>query len=101
MRRTKTLDAHARKLFEEKGINMMVPWYMMAAYAYYVESNPIISDSLFDEMAKTMLDKWEEIEHYHKHYISKEDLKAGTYLGEYPTRTTSALEHLRTCGYES
>ena len=88
------LDKEAQELFD-KNINMMVPWYMLASYAYYVENNPILSDSFFDEMAKIMLDKWDEIEHYHKHHITKEDLEAGTYLGEYPSRIPGSLWHLR------
>lgn len=28
------LDNHAAKLFADN-INMMVPWYLMASYAYY------------------------------------------------------------------
>lgn len=88
------MDQQAAELFA-KNINMMVPWYLMAAYAYYKEDNPIFSDSFFDEMAKTMLAKWDEIEHFHKHLINKDDLAAGTYLGEYPERVKGGLEHLR------
>lgn len=87
-------DQHAAELFA-KNINMMVPWYLMAARAYYVDDDPIFSDSFFDNMAKTMLDRWDDIEHFHKHHIKQEDLVAGTYLGEYPSRVEGALEALR------
>ena len=46
-------------------------------------------------MAKVMLDKWNEIEHFHKHLIGPMDLVAGTYLGEYPNRVIDGLHHLR------
>ena len=36
-------------------INMSVPWYLMAAYAYYVEDRPLLSDSCFDRMARKMI----------------------------------------------
>ena len=87
-------DERAANIFAEN-INMMVPYYLMAAYAYYKQDDPIFSDGFFDAMAKTMLERWADIEHYHKPYISKNDLKAGTYLGAYPTRVEGALRSLR------
>jgi len=88
------LDDHAAKLFA-KNINMMVPYYLMASYAYYKKDDPIFSDSFFDDMGKTMLAVWDDIDHYHKHLIKKDDLKAGTYLGTYPSIIEGALEDLR------
>ncbi len=33
----------------ESNPNMLVPWYIMAAYAYYVEDDPLLSeDHLID-----------------------------------------------------
>lgn len=75
--------------------NMMVPWYLMAAYAYYVDDEPILSDSIFDRLSKKMLKEWENVEHMHKEFITEDDLKAGTFLGEYPTRIEGAVKHLR------
>ena len=88
------IDEKAAKLFA-KNVNMMVPYYLMASYAYYKEDDPIFSDAFFDEMGKTMLDVWDDIEHFHKHLITKGDLEAGTYLGEYPERVKGGLESLR------
>jgi hypothetical protein len=88
------LDDHAAQLFA-KNINMMVPWYLMAAYAYYKQDDPILSDTFFDSMAKTMLTVWDDIEHYHKHLITVDDLEAGSYLGEYPSIVESALSDIR------
>ena len=79
----------------DKNINMSVPWYLMAAYAYYEEDNPILSDSMFDRLAKKMLKNWDAIEHFHKHVITKDDLEAGSFLGEYPSRVKGALDALR------
>ena len=78
-----------------KNPNMLVPWYLMAAWAYYKDDNPILSDAVFDELAKTMHKKWEEIEHFHKHLITRMDLIAGNYLGEYPSRIEGAVQELR------
>lgn len=79
----------------ETNKNMYVPWYLMASYAYYVEDDPIISDRTFDLMGKRMLEMWDDIEHIHKECISIEDLKGGTFLGEYPSRIESAVKEVR------
>jgi len=65
--------------------------YLMAAYAYYVEDDPIMSDWDFDMLAKTLLENYDSIEHPHKHLVTKDDLRAGTYLGEYPEIVKGAL----------
>lgn len=75
--------------------NLMVPWYLMASYAYYVESDPILTDHEFDELAKKLSENWDDISHFHKHLITKDDLNAGTYLGEYPERVKGGLKHVR------
>lgn len=88
------LDKYAAEIFADN-INMMVPWYIMASCAYYVEDKPIVSDSFFDDMAKTLLVLWDDVEHRHKHYLTKDMLEAGTYLGDYPSIIEGALEDLR------
>lgn len=75
--------------------NMLVPWYLMAAYAYYVEDDPILYDSTFDKMAKRILHLWDEIEHFHKGLLSKDMLEAGTFIGDYPPRIKGALDDIR------
>lgn len=84
----------------DSNINMSVPWYLMAAYAYYVEDDPILSDSRFDRLSRTMIEKWDQIEHMHKDHISMDDLQAGTYLGEYPSNVKYAVESVRKIGNE-
>ena len=74
---------------------MMVPWYLIAAYAYYKQDNPIFSDSFFDDLAKTLLAVWDDVEHRHKQYITLDMLNAGTYIGEYPGIVEGALEELQ------
>ena len=64
------LDNYATQIFDDNK-NMMVPWYLMASYAYYKEDDPIFSDAFFDNMGKTMLERWDDITHYHKEYINK------------------------------
>lgn len=76
--------------------NMLVPWYLMASYAYYIEDDPIMSDATFDNMAKNMLQTWSDIKHWHKYLISEEDLKAGTLLNrDFPLRVIGGLNAVR------
>lgn len=76
-------------------MNMLVPWYLMASYAYYVEDNPLLSDGLYDRICKKLLDNFENVEHIHKECCNKDALKAGSFLGEYPSRIKGAVESLR------
>ena len=79
----------------DDNINMMVPWYIMASYAYYKEDDPILEDNMFDNLAKKLLKDWDQVQHIHKEYLNEDMLKAGTYMGEYPSRVKGALDELR------
>ena len=79
----------------DKNINMLVPWYLMAAYAYYEQDDPILEDATFDRCAKTMSDHWDTIKHPHKDLITKEMLHGGTYIGEYPSMVKGAVNQIR------
>jgi hypothetical protein len=73
-----------------------VAFYLMAAYAYYVEDSPIMEDLEFDALSQYLLENWDTIEHIHKGFISVGDLEAGTFLGRYPKRVPWALYRYRT-----
>ncbi len=84
--------------FEEiitDNVNMTVPFYIMASYAYYEEDDPILSDAFFDKLANKILKEWDNITHYHKHLLSKELLEAGSFLGEYPSIVKGALKNIK------
>lgn len=77
-------------------LNLTVPWYLMSSYAYYVQDDPIISDSSFDKLAKIMLENWNFIRHAHKYLITTGDLEAGSLLlREYPGRVIGAVEVIK------
>lgn len=63
-----------------ESINMSVPWYLMASYAYYELDRPFLTDAVFDGLAKLMLQHWDHIEHRHKGFITEDDLRAGSLL---------------------
>ena len=68
----------------------------MSSYAYYVEDDPIVSDAEYDIICRMLDENWEEIEHSHKSWVVREDLKAGTgYSLEYPDRVKHATQHYR------
>ena len=81
-------------VFRNRSRNNPVAMYLMAAYSYYKEDDPIMSDWHFDQLALQLLeeyDKWE----LHPHRPSRDDLRAGTYLGEYPQVVKGALNAYR------
>ena len=79
----------------DSNINLTVPWYLMAAWAYYEDDNPILSDGYFDNLSRKIMIHWDEIDHMHKDFISKDDLEAGSFLGKYPSRVEGAVKALR------
>ena len=79
----------------DKNINMSVPWYLMASYAYYEEDDPILSDATFDRLTRKMVSEWEKIKHEHKDKITLDMLNAATYIGEYPSKVEGGLKSLR------
>ena len=62
----------------EKNPNMLVPYYLMFSYLYYEKNLSLIEDTEFDKLCQTLLEKYDNVEHMHKHLVSKEALTAGT-----------------------
>ena len=71
-----------------------VALYMMASYAYYMADDPIMTDGEFDALAKKLLDNYDQYSN-HPHCPTRDDLRAGTYLGDYPQIVIGALEQYR------
>lgn len=72
-------DGVSRAVEKECGPNGLVSWYMMAALTYYHFDTPVLTDGRFDEIGKTLLDRWGEVTHNYRHFIQS-DLRAGTLL---------------------
>lgn len=84
--------------------NSYVPYYLMASYLYYEWDISLISDGLYDEICKYLDANWDKIEHWHKHLVDREALRAGTGFqidfSNLPSRITGAATHLaKGCGY--
>ena len=72
---------------------MIVPYYIMASYAYYELDSPFISDSLYDMMAKMFLEYYHLIEHRHKNMVTKDMLVAGSFFCDsYPEIVKDAVK---------
>ena len=66
--------------------------YLMSAYAYYELDDPLMTDGQFDKLGTWLLTHYDDIDHQHKSLITKDDLKAGTYLGKYPEMVKGAVD---------
>lgn len=94
--KTEQYDAIARRLLD-RNPNMLVPWWLMASHAYYDLDDPFLSDDCYDLLTRQLDERWDEIEHSHKHLIDRDALKAGTgyqLAGKMPSRIVDATRHL-------
>lgn len=75
----------------EANRNLLVPFFLSLSWLYYEKDESLVPDALYDEMGERLLAEWDKIEHWHKHLIDREALKAGTgfYL-KYPERVERA-----------
>ena len=73
-----------------------ISMYLMASYAYYYVFDPIMTDEQFDMLGRYLLESIDDLpDHPHKHLITKDDLRAGTYLGDYPDIVCQAVQTFR------
>ena len=45
----------------DKNPNMLIPYYLMLSYLYYEKNITLIDDTEFDQMCKTLLEKYDEV----------------------------------------
>lgn len=75
--------------------NMLVPFYLMASYAYYILDRPIMDDGDFDRLCVELNSEWDGFAHMHKGWIDRDDLAAGTRLSTaYPSMAKGSACHL-------
>lgn len=100
--RPESYDGIVRRLVEgtaeEPGRpNMLVPYFMMAAFAYEELGDPFLTDGGWDWLCSTLDARWDEVAHRHKHLIDRDALATGTasYLvGRFPTIVRDAAKTL-------
>lgn len=92
MARRPNPDAHVLRLVTAKP-NLLVPHFILHSYLYYEKDSPVIRDETFDEIVRLLDEKWDTVEHPHKHLIDRSLLKTGFYL-QYPEIVKGAAEEL-------
>jgi len=82
----------------DKTSNGLISWFLMASYTYHIHNVALISDDLYDTLARRIRAEWETLDHRHKALITIEDLRAGsmyrTAPAEYPVTVRSAAASL-------
>ena len=79
--------------------NKLVAWFLMACFAYDKLDTPIISDACFDDMSRLMHQRYDSLEHMHKHLITpdRENFKGSSInidWDQFPDRVAQATYHL-------
>ena len=74
----------------DKDKDMLVPWFLMASYAYYDLGRLIMTDSEFDNISRELEKHWDDVEHMHKHLITKEMLVTSS---GYSIEYTNMIKH--------
>ena len=91
------LDARMMETINKKP-NAMVPWFLMAAYAYEFLNRPILSDETWDHLCLRLKREWRSLRHQHKWIIDPKQLISGTahYLtvDDYPGVAIGAVTRL-------
>jgi hypothetical protein len=72
----------------------IVPWFLGSSYLYYIRYVSILSDVLYDKLAKALKGSWSLIDHPHKYLITEAALDAGSLYHlkaeDYPALVKSA-----------
>lgn len=82
-----------------QNFNALIPWFLMACYAYEILGEPILSDACFDEMSESMNMLFDVLEHPHKDLITwtADQVKGSSVQvdwGRFPSRIGYAVQHL-------
>ena len=62
----------------EQDHNLLVPWFLMASYAYYELGKTIMTDTEFDTLSELLRTHWDTVVHPHKELIDPSMLEATT-----------------------
>lgn len=80
----------------------LVPWFLIASYAYYRLDVNVMSDYDFDFLVRRLRDNWNTIDHPHKSLIRDTNLEAGSgYDIDFPSIVRGAtVDYLRKAGLQ-
>lgn len=74
---------------------VLVPYYLLASFAYYWQNHSPMTDAAYDFMCKRLGAEYDNFEHPHKHLVDRESMVAGTCLlpaKDYPLIVRSSWE---------
>lgn len=75
--------------------NMLVPYWVMSAWAYEHGEAPLVSDVFFDYIAEALGAEWDSIEHAHKGRINRDCVKTAiAWDGPWPSMAIGAARTL-------
>lgn len=66
------------RVLEDQGINMLVPWYLMAGVAYERYDESLLSDPRWDKLCQHLDEEWSNVKHRHKRFIKRDALTSAT-----------------------
>jgi hypothetical protein len=69
---------HVAKRCFEHAPDTRVSWFLTACFCYYIENESILTDELFDDCCRWLLEHYDQITHPHKNLITRDMLAAGT-----------------------
>lgn len=78
-------DSHNVVSFDVDSLppNMLIPFFLMASYAYYNRAMNMMPDNAFDALSGRVYREWDSIKHRHKHMVDRESCRAtGVNLNE-------------------
>lgn len=88
-------DAYCRDVCA-RNPNMLVPWWIMAAWAYEVANDPILSDACFDALVIDLDRQWDTIVDHHKDLLDRALLKSAIAIGDrWPLMAIHASQSLQ------
>lgn len=83
------MDEYIRECFKVNK-NSAMSFFLIASYCYYCRYDSIMSDEVFDGIAKWLLKEYDKIQHVNKDLVTKEMLNSGTAYNlkesDYPLR---------------
>jgi hypothetical protein len=92
-----TYDQAARESFKVNPASAF-SWFLSASFAYYLRFESLLSDEVFDQMCKYLLDNYDKLDHINKSLVTKDMLKAGSAYNlsenDYPLRVRISSEEL-------
>lgn len=89
------LDGMCEDAIAKSGIDVGIPWLLMAAYLYYVCDVSILSDTFYDQLEIRIERDYKSIRHPHKKFVPKDrGLLFKKTEDEYPLMTRHAAHRL-------